>query len=143
MKHRVKKTKFNSGRDANKMLMRKLAVNFLAKGYLETTVSKVKALRPYLEKLVFKMKTRSEANKNYLLRYLGDIKVVENGFKIIGPAMSKINGGFIKIVNTGMRSSDGSLMSKIQWSQPVVLEAVKPKVKKVKDEKPDKTNKSS
>lgn len=129
MRHRIKKTKFKYGRDANKMLMRKLAINFLTKGYLKTTASKIKMLKPYLEKIVFKMKTKTEANKNYLLRYLGDMRIVENGFRVIGPAMSKIKGGYIKVVKIGLRSSDGSLMSKIQWSQPVVMDNEKSDVK--------------
>lgn len=136
MRHRVKKIKFNWGKDANRMLMRKLAINFLSKGYLQTTLSKAKALRPYLEKLVFKMKVKSEANKNYLLRYLGDEKIVNNGFKIIGPALSKINGGYIRIVKMNMRNADGATMARITWVYPVVLE-------EVKNEKPNTTNKTS
>lgn len=140
MRHGVKKIKFNWGKDANKMLMRKLAVNFLSKGYLQTTLSKAKALRPYLEKLVSKMKVKSEANKNYLLRYLGDEKIVNNGFKVIGPALSKINGGYVRIIKMNIRSTDGATMTKIVWVYPVVLEEVK-KIKK--DEKPNTTNKTS
>ncbi|MFH0979610.1 MAG: 50S ribosomal protein L17 [Candidatus Roizmanbacteria bacterium] len=140
MRHGVRKIRFNWGKDANKMLMRKLAVNFLSKGYLQTTLSKAKALRPYLEKLVCKMKVESEANKNYLLRYLGDEKIINNGFKIIGPALSKINGGYVRIIKMNIRSSDGATMAKIAWAYPVILEEVK-KIKK--DEKPNTANKTS
>jgi len=140
MRHGVKKIKFNWGKDANKMLMRKLAINFLSKNYLQTTLSKAKALKPYLEKLVSKMKVKSEANKNYLLRYLGDEKIINNGFKVIGPALSKINGGYVRIVKMNMRSADGATMARIAWAYPVVLEEVK-KIKK--DEKPNPANKTS
>lgn len=131
MRHQVKKIKFNYGRDANRMLMRKLAVNFLTSGYLKTTISKARALKTHLEKLVSKMKVRTEANRNYLLRYLGDEKVIENGFKVIGPALQKVSGGYVRIVKIDMRFSDGAVMSRVEWAHPVVLETEKSKVKKV------------
>ena len=130
MRHQVKKIRFNFGKDANKMLMRKLAVNFMTRGILQTTLSKAKVLRPYLEKLVTKMKTSSEANKNILLRYLGDVKTVEMGFRVIGPALSKVNGGYIRIIKTNLRNDDGATMAKVEWAYPVVLETKKSEVKK-------------
>lgn len=144
MRHGVKKIKFNFGKDANKALIRKLAVNFLDKGYLQTTLSKAKVLKPHLEKLVTKMKSKSESNKNFLLRYLSDKKIVDDGFERIGPALSKVQGGYVRIIKLGMRGSDGSFMAKVEWAYPVVKEEKTLKVKKVKaDEKPDKTNKTS
>ena len=136
MKHGVKKIKFNWGKDANKMLMRKLAINFLSNGHLQTTLTKAKALKPYLEKLVSKMKLKSEANKNYLLRYLGEEKIINNGFKVVGPALSKINGGYVRIVKMNMRSTDGATMARIIWVYPVVSE-------EIKNEKLNRTNKTS
>ncbi len=145
MRHRVKKIKFNFGHDANKQLLRKLAVNFLANGRLQTTLSKAKVLKPHLERLVTKMKTRNEANKNYLLRYLGDYKTVVDGFDRVGPALSKINGGYVRIVKLGPRNDDGAPLAKIEWVYPVVKESAPLKVKaeKKNNEKPDKTNKTS
>ena len=139
MRHGVKKIKFNYGRDANRMLLRKLAVNFLSKGALVTTLAKAKALRPYLEPLVSKMKTTSEANRNYLLRFLGNEKVIKSGFEVVGPALSKVSGGYIRIIKMGMRSADGATMAKVEWAYPVILEVDKPEVKKVKTTKDEKS----
>lgn len=134
MRHGVKKIKFNFGRDANKMLMRKLAVNFLSKGYLETTLAKAKSLKTHLEKLISKMKSRNEANKNFLLRYLANSDVVEDAFNRVGPALSKIVGGYVRVIKRGLRSSDGSLMAKVEWAYPVVSEEMN-KPKKINKEK--------
>lgn len=128
MRHNVKKIKFNFGRDANRMLMRKLAVNFLNHGYLQTTLSKAKALKPYIEKLVSKMKANSEANKNFLLRNLGDVKVVADCFKRVGPALAKINGGYVRIIKQGNRNDDGAPLAKVEWAYPVVKESASTKV---------------
>lgn len=131
MRHGVKKTKFNFGYDANRMLMRKLAVSFLAQGYLKTTITKAKKLKSFLERLVTKMKARTESNKNILLHYLGNNKVVEDGFNRIGPAVSKISGGFVRVIKLRMRSSDGSLMARVEWAYPLINEEKKTEIKNV------------
>jgi len=130
MRHKVKKIKFNFGKDANRALIRKLAVNFLDKGYLQTTLAKAKVLKSHLEKLVTKMKLKSEANKNFLLKYLASKKVVDDGFTRVGPALFKIQGGYVRIIKLGPRSSDGSPMAKVEWAYPVVKEIVKKETKK-------------
>jgi len=142
MRHKVKKIKFNFGKDANKALMKKLAVNFLDKGYLETTLAKAKVLKSHLERLIFKMKLKNEANKNFLLKYLNNKKIVDDGFERIGPALSKIQGGYVRIMKLGVRSGDGSFMAKVEWAYPVVKETKILEVKKSLDGKSNKTNKS-
>ncbi len=129
MRHGVKTVKFKGGKDANDMLMRKLAANFLLHGKMKTTLSKAKMVRPVVEKLVSKARVRNEANKNYLLRRLNDRAIVEKLFDNIGPAVSKINGGYVRIVRLGARLSDGSEVARLEWVYPIVNEtpaSVKP-----------------
>lgn len=143
MRHRVKKIKFNFGKDANKMLLRKLAVNFLTKGSLKTTLAKGKVLKSFLERLVSRMKVKSEVNKNYLIRYLGDSKLVENCFKNIGPVFSNVNGGYVRIIKLNFRSTDGAFLARLEWTKPVVLEKKEVKIKKLnKNEKNNQSNKT-
>lgn len=137
MRHRVKKIKFRRGKNANNMLMKKLAINFLERGKLTTTKAKAKALISYLEKLMTKAKEESEANKNVLLKRFGNRTIVHRLFKEIGPALKAKNSGFFKSTNFGQRMSDGSEQVKVEWTVPVIVE--KPK----KYDKPDKTNKTS
>lgn len=137
MRHGVKKIKFNQGKDANKMLMKKLAINFLEKGKLITTKAKAKALISYLEKLLTKAKEASEANKNVLLKRFGNRPIVHRLFKEIGPVLKVKNSGFLKSTNLGQRMSDGSAQVKVEWTVPVVVE--KPK----KYDQSNQTNKTS
>ncbi|PIV09468.1 hypothetical protein COS31_02165 [Candidatus Roizmanbacteria bacterium CG02_land_8_20_14_3_00_36_15] len=122
MRHRVKKIKFNYGRDANRMLLRKLSVNFLTKGKLTTTKAKIKSLKSFLEIVLNKAKEETEANKNFIWKRIGDKKIIRLLFKEIGPAIKKKTSGYLKLNNLGKRLSDGSEMVKIEWSIPVVLE---------------------
>ncbi len=121
MRHRIKKVKFGGGRDANRMLARKLLVNFLIKGKLETSLAKAKTMRSLIERTVEKSKEKSEANKNYLLKMVDQKKVVNILFDQIGPVFKDRHGGYVRIVKLGRRSSDGGEMARIEWTQPVVL----------------------
>lgn len=134
MRHRVKKIKFKDGRDANRALVRKLAVNFFLKGKLTTTLSKAKAMKPIIERLIEKMKVKNEANLNYLKQKLNNDEVIEIAYNDISPVIEKINGGFIRIIKLGQRDSDGAEEGRIDWAYPIVLKSEeKEKLKKVKN----------
>jgi len=129
MRHRVKKIKFKSGKNANSMLMKKLAINFLEKGKIITTKAKAKALISYLEKLLTKAKKESEANRNVMLKRFGNRPIVYRLFKEIGPVLNTKNSGFLKLINLGQRMSDGSERAKVEWTVPVVIKKPKKNIK--------------
>lgn len=125
MYHRVKKIKFRQGKDANKMLVKKLSINFLAKGRITTTLKKVKVLKGIIEKLVEKAKEQSEANKNYLKQYVTDKQTMKFLFETVGPALKKTIGGYVKVVRLGRRDSDGAEVARLEWAYPIVIETPK------------------
>ncbi|OGK25084.1 50S ribosomal protein L17 [Candidatus Roizmanbacteria bacterium RIFCSPLOWO2_01_FULL_37_13] len=143
MRHGVKKIKFRSGRDANKMLMRKLAVNFIRNAKIETTLSKAKVLKSVVEKLVEKAKVENEANKNYLLKNFTDKKIVAMIFKDVGQTLKDKVGGYVRIVKLGARHSDGTAMARLEWVYPVVTVKEKLETKKETKLKEDKSTSHS
>jgi len=120
MRHRVKKIKFSNGVDANRALVRKLAVNFFLKGKLSTTLSRAKAMKPVIEKLIEKMKVKTESNLNYLKQKLDDKEVLKIAYRDISPVILKINGGYIRIIKLGRRESDGAETARIEWVYPII-----------------------
>lgn len=134
MRHRVKKIKFRQGKDATDMLMRKLAINFFSRGKLKTTLKKAKVLKSRVEKLVEKVKEKNQANKNYLLRFLGENKLIDLLFENVGPVLKDKTGGYVKVVKLGYRPSDGAPYARLEWAYPVVIEP-KPVIKKTKPTK--------
>jgi large subunit ribosomal protein L17 len=120
MRHGVKKIKFSNGVDANRALVRKLAVNFFLNGKLSTTLPKAKAIKPVLERLVEKMKVKTEANVNYLKQKLDNKEVIEMAYKDISPVVAKINGGYVRIIKLGQRESDGAETARIEWVYPII-----------------------
>lgn len=120
MRHRVKKIKFSDGYDANRALVRKLAVSFFLKGKLIITLAKAKAIKPVIEKLIEKMKVKTESNLNYLRQKLNNNEVIAIAYNDISPVIGKINGGYIRIIKLGKRNSDGAEMGKIEWVYPII-----------------------
>jgi large subunit ribosomal protein L17 len=138
MKHRISKSKFGFGYDANKMLMRQLCRNFFLEQKTTTTKEKAKAMQAVIEKLVSKAKAKTEANKNQILSYFGEQALVDRLFNTVGPAFEKINGGYTKVTLLEQRQSDGAMMAQITWAHPLTKETKIKKeeaVKEVKDVK--------
>ncbi len=147
MKHRAKNIKFSKGQDANQMMVKKLLFNFLKSSQLVITQKRGKALKTYLDRVLSKTKVRSEANKNYLLRYFSQPKVVDILFAQVGPALQGIEGGFTSLTRLNQRDSDSADMVRIQWAHPVSIDwgekkeekIEAKKVKSVKKDSPEKT----
>lgn len=107
--------------------MRKLMVNFISMGKITTTQTKAKLLKTFIERLVEKTKQETEANRNYLLRYVPYIHIVRKLFSNVGPAMKDKIGGYVTLEKLYQRESDGALMVRMQWSNPVVMDEPKEK----------------
>jgi len=134
MKHRVKKMRFGRGYDFNKMMVRKLSVNFFMKGHLSSTLARLKTIKPFIETLISKMKKETSSNKNYLLKILNNQKVVKMGFDNFGKAILNVKGGYLRIIKYGQRNSDGSEFGRLEWAYPVVIETEKT-IKKTEQKK--------
>ncbi|EKE15209.1 MAG: hypothetical protein ACD_12C00113G0003 [uncultured bacterium] len=120
MRHGVKKIKFSNGIDANRALVRKLAVNFFLNGKLSTTLSRAKAIKPVIERLIEKMKIKTESNVNYLKQKLDSKEVLTIAYRDISPVIAKVNGGYIKVIKLGQRESDGAETARIEWVYPII-----------------------
>jgi large subunit ribosomal protein L17 len=121
MRHGSKKMKFKDGYDANKMLMRKLATNFLRAGKITTTIAKAKVLKPLIERIVEKTKEKTETNKNILQKLLNDEKLVSDLFTNVGPVLKDKSGGYVRIIRLYQRSNDGALVARLEWAYPVLI----------------------
>lgn len=129
MKNRGHKIKFRGGRDANKMLIRKLASNFLLSGKMSTTKQKAKAAQSIVEKLVTKAKTHTEADQNFILRNITAQSTMKILINQIVPQLTQAKNGYTKIVNLGARQTDGAEKARLEWAYPVTK-----KVKQVNTE---------
>jgi len=88
--------RFGRGYDFNKMMVRKLSVNFFLKGHLTTTLARLKIIKPYIETLISKMKKETASNKNYLIRIFNNPELVRMCFDNFGKVIVNVNGGYLK-----------------------------------------------
>lgn len=130
MRHGYKKIKFRAGKDSTKMLLRKLANNFIKWGKITTTEKRARVLKSYIEKLVKKAKEKNEANKNFLLKALADRKIIKQFFDEADQLTKGRSGGYVKITKLHQRISDGAMLNKLEWTSPVVKVEKKIETKK-------------
>ena len=79
-------------------------------------------MKSVLENLVEKSKTETEANKNYLLKNLGDRKLVMQMFKEVGTGFKDRVGGYLRIVRLGIYRADGTESARLEWTRPLIKE---------------------
>jgi Ribosomal protein L17 len=144
MRHQIKKVKFKGGYDATRMLVKKLAYNFLTRGKIETTLVRAKVLKSKIESLVEKMKEENQKNKEFFINYFGKRNLTPLFFKVIGPVFKEVKGGYVRVIKLGKRDSDGADIARVEWTKPVVyenLENKKTKKKEIKKEVKEKVKK--
>lgn len=138
MRHRVKKIKIKYGKDSNKMILIKLVKNFIKNGHLVTTAKRAKLLKSCLERLLSKAIKNKNRSKDYLYKKIGDKKIVNMIINQLVPIIEKKNGGYLRFSLLKKREGDGAVLTRVEWSLPVVL-----KEKKSIKEKKEKENKKT
>jgi len=121
MRHRVKNIKFHDGVDSDRMIMRKLVINFFQRAHIVTTLARGKAMKQRLDRVISRMKKRSEQNTIYLKQYFPDRKTIDMLYEQVGKATASINGGYVRIERLNQRLRDGALMVRVEWAHPVVI----------------------
>lgn len=135
MKHSVKKIKVRGGKDANKMLVRKLAMNFLTSSKIVTTDKKARILKTFIERIITKAKDRTEANKNVLLQYFPKKAIVEELFTQASAVFADRTGGYVRIIKLNQRANDGAMMTQVEWVEPITFNFDKKTAEKTKKTK--------
>lgn len=140
MRHRVKKIKFKNGKDASKMLVKKLIKNFLKRGKLRTTLKRAKVLRSMIDRIISQAK---KDKKELVSKKINDKQLIKIVFEKIVPVFQKRNSGFVKFKKLGYRLSDGSEMVEVTWTEPVIIsETKKQKENHAKTDQNNQTKKS-
>jgi large subunit ribosomal protein L17 len=114
MRHGKKLKKINRIGSHRRALLRNMATSLLRHEKCETTVAKAKALRPVVEKLITIGKNDSLAARRKAYAYIFDKAVVHKLFAEVGPRYSTRNGGYTRVVRSGVRSGDASDLAWIE-----------------------------
>lgn len=111
---RGNKRKFGLVKNKRANLYRSLATALIDHGRIQTTSAKTKSLSSYISKLITIAKKQDLASRRELRSSIGE-KATAKLFKEIAPSLSERRGGYIRIIRTGRRPSDGAAMAFIEF----------------------------
>lgn len=116
MRHHDTVKKFGRVRKQRTALLRGLARSLVMHERIETTLSKAKAVRPFVERLVTKSKVDSVSSRRFIASQMGeDSRVATRLVKTIGPKYKERPGGYTRIIKLGRRGSDSAEMAIIEF----------------------------
>ena len=90
--------------------MSNMAVSLILHKRINTTVSKAKALRVYVEPLLTKSKADTTHSRRIVFSYLRDKDAVAELFRDVAPKIADRPGGYTRIIKTGQRLGDRAEM---------------------------------
>lgn len=151
MKHLKSGRKLKRTSSHRKALLSNLASSLIEYKKIKTTETKAKELRPYVEALITKAKKAYSKEQQGLLpegqtidlhsrrvvaRVIRSKQVLQALFEEIAPKVIDRNGGYTRIIKTGLRRGDASptaIIELVDWSNPVDgTTSLKPKKKVTK-----------
>ena len=123
-KKRLQLGRFTSWHDAT---VRSLAKNMIICQSMKTTLTRAKASKQMIEKLITLSKKNTLFARRLAQRVLGEHKLVNLLFNEIGPRFSKRNSGFTRIISLGKRRGDDAEMVIFELTELKKKEVKKPK----------------
>lgn len=107
MRHRRAGWKLGRNTEHRRALLRNLVTSLIVEERIETTVTKAKAMRPHVEKMITLGKRGDVAARRLAASYLMTREAVAKLFDTISPRYGDRNGGYLRIIHSGFRRGDG------------------------------------
>ena len=95
-------------------LLRTLAEALIVHEHVTTTLAKAKAMRPGVEKLITKGKSKSLHARRELMKTIPTEQAVNKVLEELGPRYAQRAGGYTRIIKLSSRKGDGADMAQIQ-----------------------------
>lgn len=108
MRHGLGLRKLNRTSSHRLAMLRNMMVSLLRHEEITTTLPKAKALRRVVEPMITLGKAPSLANRRMAFNRLRDRDIVGKLFEELGPRYAKRNGGYLRILKSGMRKGDNA-----------------------------------
>lgn len=115
MKHFKNNRSFGRPLGQRRALLQSLARSLVIHGKITTTGPKAKELRPFIEKMITRGKTKSLANTRTLITTLGSETGAHKIVNTIAPKYAERKGGYTRIMKLPNRLADGSPMAIIEF----------------------------
>lgn len=100
--------------DQRRAMLRSMTTSFLENGQIETTETRAKEVRSMAEKMITLGKTNTLHARRQALSFLTKEDVVKKVFDEIAPKYADRQGGYTRMLKTGVRRGDASPMAILQ-----------------------------
>ena len=94
--------------DQRMAMLRQQVTDFLDNGRMETTITRCKEIKPMAEKMITLGKKGDLAAYRQALSFITKEDVANKLFKEIAPEYAERNGGYTRIIRTGVRRGDAA-----------------------------------
>lgn len=115
MRHRKHKITLDRKAGPRQALMKSLALSLILMGQMTTTLTKAKAIRPFVERLITHGKIDSITSRRYLMQRLQNDVAVKKIITVYGPKYATRAGGYTRIVKVGQRVGDAAEQAFIEF----------------------------
>lgn len=114
MRHRNAGYKLGRNTSHRRAVLRNLVTSVILTDRIETTVTKCKAARPLVEKMITLGKRGTVHARRQAAAYLMTPESVDRLFATVAPRYGDRNGGYLRIIRTGARQGDAAEMAFIE-----------------------------
>ena len=94
--------------DQRMAMLRQQVTDLLDNGKMETTVTRAKEIKPLAEKMITLGKKGDLAAYRQAMAFITREDVCKKTFEELAPAYAERNGGYTRIVRTGVRRGDAA-----------------------------------
>ncbi len=106
--------KLGRASDHRKAMMRAMVTFLLDNGKIETTVTRAKEVRSMAEKMITLGKREDLHAKRQIFAYITKEDVAKKVIDEVGPKYADRDGGYTRIIKTGVRRGDAAPMAIIE-----------------------------
>ena len=94
--------------DQRKAMLRAMVTYLLENGQIKTTLARAKEVAPLAEKMITLSKKNDLAAYRQALSFITREDVANKLFKELAPSYAERNGGYTRIIRTGVRRGDAA-----------------------------------
>ena len=106
--------KLGRATDSRNAMLRAMVTYLFENGKIETTVTRAKEVRAMAEKMVTLGKSGDLHTKRQIFSYITIEDVAKKVMDVYAPKYADRNGGYTRIIKTGMRHGDAAEMAIIE-----------------------------
>ena len=104
----LKNRKLGRTSDHRKAMLRAMVTYLLENGQIKTTLTRAKEVAPVAEKMITLAKDNTLVSYRQALGFITKEDVANKLFKELAPSYAERNGGYTRIIRTGVRRGDAA-----------------------------------